>query len=100
MTKPQITSGLPWQRPEFDGWVIVGMNHYHAAGARKLFVAMTNRNGNRCIQAEGPDGLLLWDDLARRAKAITERMTASPELQALARSGGADTIIGGLPDGI
>lgn len=56
---------LPWKRAEFDGWSIVGMNHYQLNGGRFLFVA-TVKDG-RCIKAEGADTTSLWDDLARMA---------------------------------
>jgi hypothetical protein len=57
---------LPWQRQEFDGWAIVGMNHYHKSGGRFLFVAMVK--GERCIKIEGVDTPMLWRDLAALAQ--------------------------------
>lgn len=53
---------FPWQRREFDGWSIVGMNHYRLHSGRYLFVAMAK--DGRCIKVEGPDTALLWADLA------------------------------------
>lgn len=50
---------LPWHHPDLEGWSIVGMNHYHQDGQRRLFIAMTNDAG-RCIQTEGPDAPALW----------------------------------------
>jgi hypothetical protein len=48
----EITKWLPWQLGLGD-WDVVGMNHYHVGGERRLFVAMTN--GFKCIRAEGAD---------------------------------------------
>lgn len=59
-------SELPWQRPELKRWTIVGMNHYHMGGSRRLYVSMVWR-GTHCITAEGPDTAELWDDLARQS---------------------------------
>lgn len=56
---------LPWQRPELKSWRIAGMNHYRQNGAVLLFVAMTK--DHLLIQAEGPDGPLLWEQLAQQA---------------------------------
>jgi hypothetical protein len=52
---------LPWDRPELEGWDIVGMNHYHVDGRRFLFVAMTR--GGRCIRGEGPDDGAVFEGL-------------------------------------
>lgn len=58
----------PWHRPELKRWCIVGMNHYHEGGARRLYVSMTWRGpGPYCITAEGPDGPEIWDELARQS---------------------------------
>lgn len=62
------THGMPWSRPELDGWSIVGMNHYHVAGQRHLFVSMAN--SGRCITSEGTDEASIWDSLARSALAF------------------------------
>ena len=56
---------LPWKRKEFDGWLIVGMNHYRIEGERRLFVAMAKHG--RCIKSEGADNALIWEELARQA---------------------------------
>lgn len=61
-------STLPWHRPELIGWSIVGMNHYHVQGERRLYVSMV-WNKNICIIVEGIDGPELWDELAHRALA-------------------------------
>lgn len=55
----------PWKAKPLDEWSIVGMNHYHVDGQRRLFVAMT-KNG-RVIQEEGPDDVYLWNRLWRKA---------------------------------
>lgn len=57
---------LPWHLPPLDEWEIVGMNHYHQNGSRRLFVAMV-REGH-CIKAEGPDTIMLWDELRHKAE--------------------------------
>lgn len=55
----------PWQIGPLDQWSIVGMNHYHVDGQKRLFVAMTK--GDRCIVEEGPDNRELWDRLCHKA---------------------------------
>lgn len=61
---------LPWNGPDLRGWAIVGMNHYHVEGERRLFVAMTM--GDRCIKAEGPNEVGVFNDLTRAALAPKE----------------------------
>lgn len=61
---------LPWHRPALIGWLIVGMNHYHINGAKRLYVAMTWQ-GRYLIKAEGADEPELWDDLVLQALATT-----------------------------
>ena len=63
----------PWKIRPLDEWAIVGMNHYHVAGVRHLFVAMT-KDGT-CITEEGRDDKYLWNRLWRKA---TQR--PSPDL--------------------
>jgi len=58
----------PWMMPPLDQWAIVGMNHYHVAGERFLFVAMTK--DGKCIQEEGKDDEYLWNRLWHKAQAI------------------------------
>lgn len=66
LTKHQFRA--PWHRPELKRWCIVGMNHYHCGGERRLFVSMTWRGpGPYSITAEGPDGPEIWDELARQS---------------------------------
>jgi hypothetical protein len=55
----------PWKITPLDEWSIVGMNHYHAQGEKRLFVAMTK--GDRCIVEEGPDNEILWQRLCHKA---------------------------------
>lgn len=57
---------LPWKSGILKNWNIVGMNHYHQNGSRRIFVSM-EREG-RCIKAEGPDAAPIWYELARKAK--------------------------------
>lgn len=57
---------MPWERPELEGWAIVGMNHYRVDGVRYLFCSMTKK-GN-CITAEGVDESLVFDTLCNLAK--------------------------------
>ena len=56
----------PWLQSPLDELDIVGMNHYHIAGEKMLFVAMT-KNG-RCITEEGPDDNDLWSRLRHKAR--------------------------------
>lgn len=55
----------PWLQKPLDEWAIVGMNHYHVNGERRLFVAMTK--GGACIVEEGPDEKYLWNRLWNKA---------------------------------
>ena len=57
----------PWMTTPLDEWAIVGMNHYHVSGERRLFVAMTK--GDRCIVEEGKDDEYLWNRLWHKATA-------------------------------
>ena len=59
----------PWMMKPLDEWAIVGMNHYHINGERRLYVAMTM--DGRCIQEEGPDDVYLWNRLWHKATANT-----------------------------
>ena len=60
---------LPWlDETDFAGWDIVGMNHYHVDGERRLFVAMTK--DGRCVKAEGPDDSRIWHTLANEVEYI------------------------------
>lgn len=62
------TTAMPWHRAELKRWAIVGMNHYHVGGQRRLYVSMTWRGPGRCcITAEGEDGPEIWDNLARQS---------------------------------
>lgn len=63
-----MMSYMPWDRVELRGWSIVGMNHYHVGGIRRLFVAMTK--DGRCIKAEGVYEPNVWRDLAALAYAV------------------------------
>jgi hypothetical protein len=60
----------PWARSAFNGWDIVGMNHYHVNNDRYLFIAMTK--GSRLIRSEGlveyTDAI--WDILESQALLI------------------------------
>ena len=51
----------PWAQGVLKDWTIVGMNHYHQNGERRLFVAMTK--DGKCIKAEGKDNKLIWEYL-------------------------------------
>lgn len=62
MNKDQLA---PWMMKPLDEWAIVGMNHYHINGEKRLFVAMVN--GGRCIKEEGPDDKYLWNRLWHQA---------------------------------
>ncbi len=57
---------VPWKDDPLDKWAIVGMNHYHVDGVRRLYVSMTK--GDRCITEEGLDDEHLWDRLWMKAK--------------------------------
>ena len=55
----------PWKLKPLDKWAIVGMNHYHVNGEKRLFVAMTK--DGRCITEEGADDEFLWNRLWHKA---------------------------------
>jgi hypothetical protein len=67
MPQPETTE-LPWQRPELKRWCIVGMNHYHMGGQRRIYVSMVWQGLVR-ITAEGLDDGAIWDSLARQSVA-------------------------------
>ncbi len=56
----------PWKMPPLDEWSICGMNHYHDAGGRSLFVSMVK--DGRCITEEGRDDEYLWNRLWHKAQ--------------------------------
>lgn len=56
---------LPWHCNAFDGWSIVGMNHYHVNGEKMLFVSM--EKNDMCIKQEGKDDEQLWVGLSYKA---------------------------------
>lgn len=58
----------PWKTKPLDEWSIVGMNHYHVDGQRRLFVAMT-KDGH-CIVEEGVDDTYLWNRLWHKATTL------------------------------
>lgn len=57
---------LPWNRPELEGWTIVGMNHYFVSGVKHLYCAMMNEAGG-AIKAEGIDEIAVFDKLVEEA---------------------------------
>jgi hypothetical protein len=74
MTKADAAM-FPWHDPVFAGWSIVGMNHYHVSGERRLFVAMTRENC--CIKVEGRDDGRLWNALRAKAAAAAVEIKQS-----------------------
>jgi hypothetical protein len=56
---------LPWNSGVLASWSIVGMNHYHLGGVRRLFVAMVK--DGRCIKAEGADEAGVFEELTKLA---------------------------------
>ncbi len=56
------SAGEAWNAPEFAGWGIVGINHYHVEGCRYLFIAMTN--DLQRVRAEGEDAQEVFKVLA------------------------------------
>jgi hypothetical protein len=66
---------FPWQQRPLDSWSIVGMNHYHVAGKRFLFVAMTK--DGVCITEEGLDDQYLWNRLWHKANKIASAAEAT-----------------------
>jgi len=62
-----FASRSPWKMTPLDGWSIVGMNNYHIAGARYLFVSMAK--DGVCITEEGKDDEFLWNRLWHKANA-------------------------------
>ena len=63
---PTNVTDLPWNHIVLRPWSIVGMNHYHRDGRRRLFVAMTK--DGRCIKAEGWDEALVFERLIAMAQ--------------------------------
>ena len=61
----RATSTAPWMMPPLNEWAIVGMNHYHVDGERRLFVSMAK--DGRCIKSEGADDEYLWNRLWHQA---------------------------------
>lgn len=64
----------PWKQGPLGEWSIVGMNHYHINGERRLFVAMTK--GSHCIKEEGKDDEFLWNRLCHQAWRLDDNGTA------------------------
>jgi hypothetical protein len=64
-------TALPWKSGALADWSIVGMNHYYVDGCRRLFIAMIR--GDRCIKAEGPDTVMLWEELEHKARSTPRR---------------------------
>lgn len=60
-----LTYNPPWSMKPLNEWNIVGMNHYHLNGEKRLFVAMTK--GDKCIKEEGPDDAYFWNRLWHKA---------------------------------
>lgn len=56
----------PWKNGSLKEWSIVGMNHYHVAGKKFLFVAM--EKDGRLIKEEGSDDEYLWNRLWHKAE--------------------------------
>lgn len=67
-------SKFPWQQGVLARWSICGMNHYHVAGQRFLFVSMTK--DGQCITEEGPDDKYLWNRLYHKACNLEEKACA------------------------
>ena len=61
---------MPWNTSAFEGWSIVGMNHYGQGTLRYLFVAMTGPEG-MYVKAEGPDEDQVFEELARQIRMET-----------------------------
>jgi len=55
----------PWEQGPLKDWAICGMNHYHMAGERFLFVSMVK--DGLCITEEGKDDAFLWNRLCHKA---------------------------------
>ncbi len=60
----------PWKMPPLNEWSIVGMNHYHQEGEKRLYVAMTRISDGKCIQVEGRDDKYLWNKIWHKATAL------------------------------
>jgi len=56
---------MPWNTSAFEGWSIIGMNHYGQGTLRYLFVAMGHTSGI-FVKAEGPDEDAVFQALADR----------------------------------
>ena len=65
---------MPWNTPTFEGWSIVGMNHYYLntpnMRRRHLFVALAHPSG-MFVKAEGPDEDRLFIQLAQQIEQET-----------------------------
>jgi len=61
----------PWKESPLDEWSIIGMNHYHQNGQKRLFVAMTKNNTS--IVEEGLDDDKLWERLKLKASALKDK---------------------------
>lgn len=57
----------PWD--DIPGWDIVGMNHYRVNGERRIFIALTNKDG-LCIKEEGKDDDFIWNRLWHKANMV------------------------------
>ena len=58
----------PWMQGGLSAWAICGMNHYHVAGERFLFVSMVK--DGKCITEEGKDDVYLWNRLIHKSESI------------------------------
>lgn len=65
LASDRVPCSMPWMMEPLDEWAIVGMNHYHIEGEKRLFVSMTKEG--RCITEEGRDDKYLWNRLWHKA---------------------------------
>jgi hypothetical protein len=70
----ETAGSMPWEKPELQGWSIVGMNHYFIAGVKHLYCAMTQ--GGRCITSEGLSENEVFSDLALKAMQSADKTEA------------------------
>ena len=68
--KGEIMKIQSWQQTPLNDWSICGMNHYHVAGEKFLFVSMVK--DGICITEEGKDDEYLWNRLWYKASELVK----------------------------
>lgn len=66
----------PWRQGCLEKWSIIGMNHYHVAGEKFIFVCMGRKSDDGAgfyIQQEGRDDVYLWNRLLASAEEVERK---------------------------